>query len=105
MKICALIPLDNPDCLNYLTPTLNKLIIGIIINFISSSYKISFYLLSLLVISKISDHQQSWGYEDGPWKGLRPPLLVVADLSQFISHRYQSVFHPEACQRGNGRTY
>ena len=22
---------------------------------------------------KISDHQQSWGYEDGPWKGPGPP--------------------------------
>jgi len=30
--------------------------------------------------NKISDHQQSWGYEDGPWKGPGPPLLVVADL-------------------------
>jgi len=29
---------------------------------------------------KISDHQQSWEYEDGTWKGLRPPLLVVADF-------------------------
>ena len=28
----------------------------------------------------ISDHQQSWGYEDGPWKGPRPPLLVAADF-------------------------
>ena len=28
----------------------------------------------------ISDHQQNWGYEDGPWKGPRPPLLVVADF-------------------------
>ena len=30
--------------------------------------------------AKISDHQQSWGYEDGPWKGPGPPLLVVADF-------------------------
>jgi hypothetical protein len=30
--------------------------------------------------SKISDHQQSWGYEDGPWKGSEPPLLVAADF-------------------------
>jgi hypothetical protein len=30
--------------------------------------------------SKISDHQQSWGYEDGPWKGPKPSLLVAADL-------------------------
>jgi len=29
---------------------------------------------------KISDHQQSWGYEDGPWKGPGPPLLVAADF-------------------------
>jgi hypothetical protein len=29
---------------------------------------------------KISDHQQSWGYEDGPWKGPGPPLPVAADL-------------------------
>ena len=29
---------------------------------------------------KISDHQRSWGYEDGPWKGPGPPLLVAADL-------------------------
>jgi hypothetical protein len=28
---------------------------------------------------KTSDHQQSWGYEDGPWKGPGPPLLVAAD--------------------------
>ena len=37
--------------------------------------------------AKISDHQQSWGYEDGPWKGPRPSLLVAADFyksSQFI---------------------
>jgi len=29
---------------------------------------------------KISDHQQSWGYEDGPWKGPGPSLLVAADF-------------------------
>ena len=28
----------------------------------------------------ISDHQQSWGYEDGPLKGPGPPLLVAADF-------------------------
>jgi len=28
----------------------------------------------------ISDHQQSWGYADGPWKGPGPPLLAVADF-------------------------
>ncbi len=30
--------------------------------------------------SEISDHQQSWGYEDGPWKGPGPPLLGAADF-------------------------
>jgi len=29
---------------------------------------------------KISDHRQSWGYEDGPWKGLGFALLVIADF-------------------------
>ena len=29
---------------------------------------------------EISDHQQSHGYEDGPWKGPGPPLLVAADF-------------------------
>ena len=31
-------------------------------------------------IAKISDHQQTWGYEDGPWKEPRPSLLVAADF-------------------------
>jgi hypothetical protein len=26
----------------------------------------------LIVTPEISDHQQSWGYEDGPWKGQGP---------------------------------
>ena len=30
--------------------------------------------------SQISDHQQSWGYKDGPWKGPGPPLLGDADF-------------------------
>jgi hypothetical protein len=29
---------------------------------------------------EISDHHQSWGYEDGPSKGPGPSLLVVADF-------------------------
>ena len=33
---------------------------------------------------QISDHQQSWGYEDGPWKGPGPPLLVAADFLFFF---------------------
>jgi hypothetical protein len=28
----------------------------------------------------ISDHQQSCGYEDGPWKGPGPSLLAPADF-------------------------
>jgi len=28
----------------------------------------------------ISDQQQSWGFEDGPWKGPGPSLLVTADF-------------------------
>jgi hypothetical protein len=32
----------------------------------------------------ISYHQLSWRYEDGPWKGPRPPLLVAADLKKRI---------------------
>jgi len=31
-------------------------------------------------IKQISDQQQSWGYEDGPWKGPGPPLLVAGHL-------------------------
>jgi len=30
--------------------------------------------------SRIIDLQQSWGDEDGPGKGPRPPLLVAADF-------------------------
>jgi hypothetical protein len=59
---------------------LNGLAIGIIIKFISSSYKGYFNLLSMMELSKISDHQQSWGYEDGPWKGTGPHLLGAADF-------------------------
>jgi hypothetical protein len=32
----------------------------------------------------ISDQQQSWGYEDGPWKGTEPPLPGVADFLKFF---------------------
>jgi len=35
-----------------------------------------------ILYAEISDHQQSWGYEDGPWKGPRPLLLVAADFLQ-----------------------
>jgi hypothetical protein len=33
----------------------------------------------------ISDHQQSWGYEDGPWKGPGLPLPVAADFKFFFN--------------------
>jgi hypothetical protein len=36
----------------------------------------------------ISDHQQSWGYEDGPWKGPGLPLLVAADFLKRILDKY-----------------
>jgi hypothetical protein len=36
-------------------------------------------IVELLSLSKLSDRQQSWGYDDGPWKGPEPPLLVAAD--------------------------
>jgi len=34
----------------------------------------------MVLSTKISDHQQSWGHEDGPWKEPGPPLLVAADF-------------------------
>ena len=37
-------------------------------------------LQTRVIDAKISDHQQSWGYEDGPWKEPGPSLLVAADL-------------------------
>ena len=36
----------------------------------------------------ISDPQQRWGYEDGPWKGLGSPLLVAADFYDTVSSFY-----------------
>jgi hypothetical protein len=50
----------------------------------------------ILDFQSISDHQQSWGYEDGPWKWPGPPLLVAADLSQFINRRHRSGLHPSS---------
>ena len=41
----------------------------------------------------ISDHQQSWGYQDGPWKGPGPPLLVAADFKKFF---FISIHKPPA---------
>jgi hypothetical protein len=31
-------------------------------------------------VLKISDHRQSWGNEDGPWKRPEPPLLEATDF-------------------------
>jgi len=41
---------------------------------------LQFLLLPVDFSSAISDHQQSWGYEEGPWKGPGPPPLVAADF-------------------------
>jgi len=35
---------------------------------------------SRLLQQPTSDYRQSWGNEDGPWKGPGPPLLVAADF-------------------------
>jgi hypothetical protein len=34
----------------------------------------------MILIAIISDHQQSRGYEAGPWKWPGPSLLVTADF-------------------------
>ena len=47
---------------------------------LSERSKSFFSVLQTATSVKISDHQQSWGYEDGPWKGPGPPLLVAADF-------------------------
>ena len=50
------------------------------------------YLVAIrgkVVPLEISDHQQSWGYEDGCGKGLGLPLLEAAD---FKASTYQSFF-------------
>ena len=38
----------------------------------------------VLPVAAISDHQQNWEYEDGPWKGPGPSLLVAADFILFL---------------------
>ena len=40
--------------------------------------------INLLNSEEVSDHQQSWGYVDGPWKEPEPPLLVAADLGKLF---------------------
>jgi hypothetical protein len=73
-----------------------------------SDWNLHLLLLSVgkkLFFNGISDHQQSRSYEDCLCKGPGPPLLVAADLSQFISRRHRSGYHHEACPRGNGRTF
>jgi hypothetical protein len=39
----------------------------------------------ILLVLKISDHQQNWGHEDSLWKGPGPPLLVAADFLKFFN--------------------
>ena len=34
----------------------------------------------MIVINQRPPAEQSWGYEDGPWKGPGPPLLGAADF-------------------------
>jgi len=46
---------------------------------------LNFSLNILKAHEKISDRQQSWGYEDGPWKGSGPLLLVAADFLIFFN--------------------
>jgi hypothetical protein len=36
--------------------------------------------MAIVLQEQISDNQQSWGYEDGLWKGPEPTLLVAADF-------------------------
>ena len=36
--------------------------------------------INLSTINQRPPAEQSWGYEDGPWKGPGPPLLGAADL-------------------------
>ena len=60
--------LDNPVCLNYLSPTLNELTIGIIIKLISGSYKRSFYLSYLSELSKVCKIKPSNHGTGGPFE-------------------------------------
>jgi len=48
--------------------------------------------LSKEKLAQISGHQQSWRYEDGPWKGPRPSLLVAADFDGSLTVISQKVF-------------
>jgi len=43
--------------------------------------KVSKLRVAVRILTEISDQQQSWGYEDCPWKGPGPPLLVAYELS------------------------
>jgi hypothetical protein len=46
---------------------------GLIILCFAFFYLYCFYNgMSRINLQKISDHQQSWGYEEGPWKGPGP---------------------------------
>jgi hypothetical protein len=44
--------------------------------------------INLLNDKEISDHHQSWGYEDGAWKEPEPPPLLAADLGKLFE-----IFH------------
>ena len=59
-----------PNCSQWIAVYYATIRIGAVSVCVSSAYK----------QDEISDHQQSWGYEDGPWKGPGPPLLGAADF-------------------------
>jgi hypothetical protein len=44
-------------------------------------------MLKMSKYHKKSATTRSWGYEDGPWKGPGPPLLVAADFLKRILDR------------------
>ena len=49
-------------------------------NSIFEHWRVFLLILNNSIDVKISGHQQSWGYEEGPSKGPGPPLLVAADF-------------------------
>jgi len=53
--------------------------------------------MSLELLRIISDPQQSYGYEDGPWKRPGPSLLVAADIYRESQSRGIVEFGPPWC--------
>jgi dipeptidyl aminopeptidase/acylaminoacyl peptidase len=51
--------------------------------FANKENRVEFYRFMEIFLGKHLGNQRppaSWGYEDGPWKGPGPPLLVAADF-------------------------